>query len=298
MTTLWIIGSSNVDYVLRTPSIAMPGETIIADSLAKYTGGKGFNQAVTCRQLLTETRFVSAIGADQDAELIRTKLAQGGFDQATIAEINDQPTGAAYIQVNDEGENSIVVHSGANKCLTLESVTGFSDLFNPGDMAVLQAELDPKETARIIDWLKSRDIKVVFNLAPFTAFAREVFAGVHTLVVNETECDALQRNFEIHSFEDLGGTLDIETVILTKGKAGAEILEKGISTEIPTTAITPVDTTGAGDAFVGSYAVARFLGIPSAEAVRIANSFGSYTATIPGAQPDYPESLKSALTKS
>ncbi|MBU2510158.1 ribokinase [bacterium] len=297
MAGLWIIGSSNVDYVLKTRSIAMPGETVIAESLKKYTGGKGFNQAVTCKQLLPETRFISAIGADQDASFIVDKLKKLGFDLGTILGITDQPTGAAYIQVSDDGENSIVVHSGANKHLTLDSIKKFEPLFNPGDFTVLQAELEPIETSLIIDWLKSKTMRIIFNLAPYFPFEKETFNGIDTLIVNETECDSILKNFNIPSFKQLGTFLNVPTVILTRGKKGAEVLEEKRSIEVKTTPITPVDTTGAGDAFVGSYAVARFKGFSSLEGVEIANSFGSYTATVPGAQPEFPESMKSRLRR-
>ncbi len=292
MAKLWVIGSSNVDYVFKTDHIAKPGETVIARSFKKFTGGKGFNQAAAAKQLVSETQFISAIGEDQDGEMVLDQLTSLQFEQSYIKRSSQSPTGTACIQVDQKGENSIVVNSGANFSLNLDHLMRFESDFKMDDRVVLQAELSPTETVEIIQWLKSKKICIFLNPAPFFPFDRQLLEGIDTLIVNETECQSLLQHHKISSFENVSEKLGINHIVRTRGSEGVDLLSGKQLIHIDALKVTVKDTTGAGDAFVGCYSAARFKGNSTLEAVHVGNQIAAYAVSVEGAQPTIPVSMK------
>lgn len=295
MANIWVIGSANVDYVLGADHIAAPGETVIAHSFQKFTGGKGFNQACTARQIIPETQFIAVIGKDSDGDRIVEKLARLNFKKKFLTHQTKSPTGAAYIQVDHNGENSIVVHSGANFELNLQTVSAFENQFKPGDYAVLQGELKSENQLEIIDWLKLKNVKIILNQAPFFPMDKKFYSGLNTLIVNETECNAILDQFNLTSDDSLPGFLNINQVVKTLGKKGAVILSFNDPVSISVPKTKAIDTTGAGDAFVGAYAAFLFMGKTVTDAVKSATKIATFSVTIPGAQPTFPKSLIESL---
>jgi ribokinase len=257
-----VFGSINVDLVVRVPVLPRPGETVLAASYATHCGGKGANQAVAAARAgagAVAVRMVGAVGDDGFGRLSLENLRREGIDASGVALVAEG-TGCAFIQVDGAGENVITVASGANSLLTAAALGG--GRFGPSDVLVLQMEVPLDASLTAAAAARSGGARVVTNLAPVpAALDARLLAGVlavtDILVVNEHEALAAGRVLGVTTGDPFAAAAAIaasagRVVVATLGAEGAAAaLPTGERLGASAPRIEPVDTTGAGDTFVG-----------------------------------------------
>jgi ribokinase len=283
------LGSLNIDDVFRVTRIARPGETVAGRERRQYAGGKGFNQSLAAACAGAAVNHFGCIGTDSD--WLRQELASAAVDVTGVRMIPGADTGRALIQVEDSGENAIVVFGGANLCLEATDIDAALRALDGGDWLLIQNEIN-----RLPDILNAaRDIasKVAFNVAPVDDRVRECdLGGVDLLIVNATEAAELSG---IDGPSDTMLTALCQRwpacqVVLTRGADGLSYgcgERRGAVAAFP---VKTVDTTGAGDAFVGYLMASLLDDQPIRTALIRASAAGALATTRPGAGASIPES--------
>lgn len=303
-----VVGSANQDYLVRVPRAPEGGETTIARSLVKLPGGKGANQAIAAARLGGDVHFVGAVGRDDDGARILRSLQKDGVTIDDVRIVDQAPTGLALISVDDSGENAITVVSGANETVTAERASAAAIRLGGADtLVVLQGELPLdvlEETARTCLAAGSR---LILNLAPYREVAADVLAAADPLVLNEIEASQLlgeQVAGVDAALEAVGRLLTVSrSAVITLGAQGAVWAGSRDGEEaahVPARETSDVvDTTGAGDAFVGALAFALASSADSAEpgqesasaslgdAVTLGTRAGTFAIRGVGAQSSY-----------
>ena len=299
-----VIGSANADLVLDVDHRPAAGETILGSDLVVTPGGKGANQAVAAGLLGGRVSFIGCVGSDGYGELLRDSLTDAGVDVSGLQTV-DVPSGNAIILVTPDGENSIIVSPAANRKVTPELLEELAPRWTGAAVLVLQLEIPVEAVEHAA--LRTRG-RVVLNAAPAAELPAEVLAVADPLVVNESEAAfLLARRAGARPGADLGaggtnpgaGPSDLvaalanlgpRSVVLTLGSGGAAHLDKdtGAGGHVPARPVRAVDTTGAGDAFVGALAVALADGGSLAEAVDRATAVAAVAVSRRGAQASYP----------
>jgi ribokinase len=288
---LLVFGSINVDLVFRVTRLPGPGETVLGPSYAAAPGGKGANQAVAAARSGARVRMVGRVGRDGFAALALAALRNAGVDTAGVV-AGDAPTGCAAIAVDARGENQILVASGANAQVTADQVD--DAMLGPATTLVLQMELPPDVTAALIARARRLGTRIVLNLAPALALAEEALRAVDVLVVNRGEADHLGTRFGVAARESpalatgLARTLGV-TVVLTLGREGTVAATGGALWRAVALPVAPLDTTGAGDAFVGVLAATLDAGSTLADALHRASAAAGIACLTLGAQAGLPD---------
>jgi ribokinase len=291
-----VVGSANQDYIVSVAAPPGPGETVLATSLLKQPGGKGANQAVAAARLRGNVSFVGSVGDDADgAQLIR-ELRSEGVDTTNVEIISRGRTGLALVSVYESGENSITVVPGTNFSLTADRVRrSVARIAAETGAAILvaQAEVLPEIIAAAVTAAADAGARVILNLAPYTPIADEVLAWCDPLVVNEAEATGLL-GWDVHGAGSARRAVRelrerARSVVVTVGAEGAYWIdahgEGHVAAPVPADV---VDTTGAGDAFVGALAVQLAGGASVEEAVAVGVRAGTFAVQSPGAQSSYP----------
>lgn len=274
---VWNFGSINIDHVYRVPHHVAPGETLTATAYSTGLGGKGANQSVAAARAGAKVLHVGAVGAD--GLWARDMLAGFGVDVAHVA-AGGTATGHAIINVDAHGENSIVIFDGANRVLGAEAVAAL-DAAQAGDTLLLQNETSAQVDAAAK--AHAAGLRVIYSAAPFEADAvRAVLPYVSLLVMNTGEAQALRAA--------LGALPDVE-MIVTHGADGAEWIAPE-PLRIPAFPVKPVDTTGAGDCFIGTLAAALDAGLDRATAMRRATAAAAIQVTREGAAGAMPSAAE------
>jgi ribokinase len=285
-----VFGSINLDLITRVERIPGPGETTLGGDYATSPGGKGANQALAARRAGATVAMVGAVGKDSFAAEALALLKADGVDLSATAEVA-APTGAAFIAVDGNGENAIVVASGANrlaKGAQLEKLT-----IGPSDILVLQRETPPAEVEAAALHARARGARAILNLAPASPPSATLLKALDVLVVNEHEALALGQALKLSTSEpeEIAAHLDRAlglAAIVTLGSAGAVGYSRGSRCAAPAPPVKVVDTTGAGDTFVGAFAAALDRGLPFEAAMKRGLAAGSLACSKPGAQPSMP----------
>lgn len=237
-----VAGGLNMDVVAYAPRIPLPGETIAGTELGFFPGGKGGNQSVASALCGSETRMVGCVGRDDFGERLVEFLSYNKVDVSQVISMPDIRTGAALIFVGESGENSIVILPGANAHLSPKNVVG---LCETGDVALAQFEIPISTLSAFFESAKQNGAKTIFNPAPFQPF--DFLELIDILVLNETENEMLIQSTSKNSRPN-------EWLIVTQGERGATVYSDEITAQVDARHVNVVDTTGAGDCFVGTLA--------------------------------------------
>lgn len=288
-----VIGSINVDLFAHVARHPVPGETVLGTGGERAPGGKGANQALAARLQGAEVRLVGAVGDDADANVALGLLRAAGVDLSGVTVTPGWPTGLAIITVAEDGENTIVVVSGANSALPTAHALAVLDELDRADVVLMQGELDARLTALTVEAAAQRGHRVVHNLAPFAELPVAVLQHADPLVVNEVEGAAVARQLGVTAEDEHGlvaglVSAGVRSVALTLGARGCLVADGAGVTAVPGVRVEAVDTTGAGDAFAGALAARLAEGDPLREAAARATRVGAFAVQQPGAQPSYP----------
>lgn len=287
-----VLGSINRDLVLRVAAHPRPGETVAASDLLEFPGGKGANQAVAAQRSGAETLLVGATGADGFGISMRAFLSGEGIDIDHVRVVTDRPTGIAVITVDSAGENAIAVSPGANFALEARDANAIE--FRPGDHVLAQFETPEAFLLAGFAKAKAAGGRTIFNPAPMKRLTPTLLALCDILVLNETELEAasgtstLVREDEIEAAARMLGTDEGRVVIVTLGAKGCLAIHKGNVLRIPARNARVIDTTGAGDCFVGVLAAGLAEGRPLPEALERANHAAAISVTRAGAAGSMP----------
>ncbi|MGI9335163.1 MAG: ribokinase [Gammaproteobacteria bacterium] len=286
-----VFGSINVDFVMRVERLPAPGETVLGGSYFLVQGGKGANQA--CAAALAGESKVAMIGCtghDDWARFAVERLREAGVDLSPVSAV-EEPTGCASICVDSDGENAIAVASGANMALRASQIP--ASLLGPDAVLVLQMETPPEENFAAVRRAHTAGARVVLNVAPAAPVPGDVLDAVDYLVVNEIEARMVASRLNIADDQPqvLAARLSEAhalVCIATLGARGAIAAGHGKTVHVDSPKVTPVDTTGAGDAFVGALAASLDAGAGLDETLARAVVAGALTCERPGAQSSFP----------
>lgn len=276
-----VAGSINLDVVARVPHIPAPGETVLGHELLHFHGGKGANQAVAAARLQAPVHFFGAVGDDAAGEELAAGLQQEGIDTTGLVR-RPGASGHALINVADSGENAISVLSGANREAPLPP-RGFASA-----LTLLQLEI-PLPT--VLAWAQATRAtggQVLLNAAPMAALPAELLAAVNLLVVNRGELQQLAGSGALREALATVAGLGPARIVVTLGSAGCLAWDAGHLLELPGRPVTVIDSTGAGDCFVGALAAALHAGAPFTTALAHANLAAALSCTRAGARAGMP----------
>jgi ribokinase len=298
MSDILVIGSLNADLVVRAPRFPEPGETISGGDLQIIPGGKGANQAVAAARQGASVAMIGRVGNDSFGPFLTENLKSNRVDASHVI-TNDSATGTAIIIVDADGQNSIVLSPGANGSVSPADVEHAS-LLNPR-LLLLQLEIPIPTVLQAAQYAKAKDIRVILNPAPAQSIPHELIALADFIIPNETELGLLTGH-EVHDIASAEEAAKIllkqgaKNIIVTLGGNGALIVTGEKSIHIPSFKVDIVDTTAAGDAFIGGLAsklldsdLSKELSDDEFEqAVRYACACGAFAVTKFGAQPSLP----------
>jgi ribokinase len=287
-----VVGSANLDLVALTQRLPHPGETVSAHDYFEACGGKGANQAIAASRAGARTAFVGAVGRDAAGDTLRDAFMHDGVDVTYLSSVS-QPTGRALIGVSDDAENLIIVVPGANHALSVTDIDAASAVIASAKVLLMQLEVRSDVVERAAE-CAGPDTLIVLNPAPAATLSAALLRHVDVITPNE------------HEVQLLGGTqalLDagVGAVVVTEGARGARLVTPSGETRIPPHVVTPVDTTGAGDAFCGALSARLALdggmsALPSA--LRSAAIAGALSTLVQGAVPSLPrwDAIRAAQT--
>jgi ribokinase len=288
-----VIGSLNMDLVLDVSRVPDPGETLSARTLTLIAGGKGANQAVACARLGGRVALVGRVGADQFGEQLRRGLANDKvlLDHLTIDDRSG--TGVALIMVDDSAQNRILIVSGANGTLDAQHVHAAAGLIDHSRLVLLQLEVPLSTVACAVEQAAHAGKQILLNPAPAQALPAELLARVDYLVLNETEASLLSASsvVDITSAAYAGAALlrqGVRHALVTLGPQGVVIIDSAGPRHYSAPVVKAVDTTAAGDTFIGGMAVGLIEGMPLDAAAQFAMQAASLSVTRVGAQTSIP----------
>lgn len=277
-----VVGSLNVDLTFRVPRFPGPGETLMASQALTAFGGKGANQAVAAARAGARVRMIGCLGNDEPGKRYRDYLAGESIDHAGVL-AGAGPTGTAFITVDGEGENTIVVHPGANHELTEAKMDGLVSHFRDSAVTLLQLECPLDAVVRAAGVAKEAGATLIFNPSPWDPESMERNIPFDILIVNEREEQGLRSGNGMARIQER-----CEAIIVTRGAQSTRVLTEGRTLEVEPPSVSPVDTVGAGDTFAGVFALAHAEGLGLLDSVRMANTAAALATLKLGAQEAMP----------
>lgn len=298
MNRVCVVGSMNLDIVLNVKNLPKKGETFFVDTIEKIPGGKGANQAVAARRLGCEVHMISQIGDDDNGELLYSCLEKDGIHTKYVFRDKTQPTGTAIITVDENGDNTIAVISGANMTLKTESIEKAKELIESCNIAIAQFETPMDVTKEVFQIAKNNNAITILNPAPASKMNEDLLKVTDIIVPNETEVMELT-GLEVSDLESAKKAAEIffdqgvHFVIITLGEKGAALVSREKAELIKAYKVDAIDTTAAGDSFIGGVA-SRLSQTKQLDyevikkAVCFGNKVSSITVTKKGAQISLP----------
>lgn len=287
-----VVGSANIDLTTFTDRFPKPGETIFGDSFDLGFGGKGANQATASRLCGAEVFMVARVGSDLFGPATIENFKKLGIDATHVKQIEGVSSGVAPIFVEPNGQNRIFVVKGANDRLKSADVDAAADLLKTVDCMVLQFEIPLETVYYSVRFARENGIRCIVNPAPAQPVDLQALTGLDYFVPNESEAETIT-GMPVRNVDDakkcaeklLGGGM--KRVILTLGANGSLLAGRDGMEHIPAFSVKSIDSTGAGDAFIGSFAVFLGEGLPEREAVRRANLYAGLSTTGVGTQKSF-----------
>lgn len=288
-----IIGSANVDMIMKVKRLPDRGETVTDGVFMQTFGGKGANQAVAAARAGGDARFVACLGRDAFTPAMVENFRRDGLNLDGVRFVDDLPSGSALVMIEDGGMNYLTVAPGSNAALGPEHIAAEWGRISSSGLILLQMEIPVETNRAILQRAREAGIPVMLNYAPAHSLHPDLLAGLDTLIVNENEAAALsgvvpadQVSAEraVRALAAMG----VRCVILTLGAAGSLIFSDGHVTRVPAFPVKAVDTTAAGDTFCGALGVAMLEGRKLSEAVCFATAAAALSVTCFGAQPSIP----------
>ncbi|MBE6216136.1 MAG: ribokinase [Bacteroidales bacterium] len=291
MSKIVIIGSSNVDLTVRTAHIPSKGETIFGGDLKMAFGGKGANQAVAVSRLGGDVSFITKVGMDSYGNMMAENLVKEGMAAETVIRDPAAPSGVAWICVDDNGDNSIIVMPGANCTMTKEDMAPYLSIIKEADYLLMQLEtpLDVVDYAASMAY--EHGVKVVLNPAPAQPLSDDLLSKIYLLTPNEKECSLLCGDKATDDDSANAAVLrskGVENVIVTLGEKGSLLCSSDLQQIVPAEKVEAVDTVAAGDTYNGALCVALSEGKTLLEAMKFATKASAIAVTRFGAQPSVP----------
>ena len=290
MAGVFVVGSINQDFVLKVERRPEPGETVTGAELALFPGGKGANQAIAAARLGADVAMLGRVGEDPFGRELVVNLRDNGVDTSQIEAVADAPTGSAFITVTPDGENAIVVSPGANRSFGADEVRAAFEDLREARLLLAQLEVEVEAVEMAAYTVAGNGGRVLLNLAPPREVSGDLLRLSDPLVVNEHEAAFLLGEGAQTPEEYAGKLLDLgpPSAVVTLGGAGAILATGNSSRHFPAPEVQVVDTTGAGDAFVGALAAKLAEGTLLEEAVPYAVLAGAVAVTREGAQGSLP----------
>jgi ribokinase len=288
-----ILGSSNVDLVLRIPRFHRPGETIMSQDLVTVFGGKGANQAIAAKRLGGRVSFITKLGKDHHGQSYRRYLVKNGLDSKGLLEDKNLPTGMALIEVNLKGENRIIVFPGANGSLSEEDIGRLRPFWTGIDVFGTQLEIPIPSVSAGLKRAKGQGALTLLNPSPPIRLSGDILSSVDFLVPNELEAQFLtgikmKRDRDVPAMAKRLLGMGVKNVVMTLGSRGLFFKNRSDEIWMEAFRVKVVDTTAAGDAFMGALACGLSERKSIREVLRLANGAGALAATKLGAQPSLP----------
>lgn len=259
MGNICVLGSINMDLVLRVDTLVKPGETILSKDFRKVPGGKGANQAVAAKRLGVNVYFIGQIGNDENGCELKKALEGDEIDMSYVKCNENKATGMAIISVDDEGRNSIVVVPGANMEINEEDIEMASSVIKKSKLLIAQLETPMKATISAFKIAKANGVTTILNPAPANQIPEELLKLTDIIIPNESEAFELtgikvEDENSIREASTIFLEKGIKYVIITLGKRGAALVSKDDFTIVSAYKVKAVDTTAAGDSFIGALA--------------------------------------------
>jgi ribokinase len=288
-----VVGSSNIDLTFRTPRLPKSGETLTGESFQLGFGGKGANQAVMAARLGGQVTIVTKVGRDVFGERTVHNYREHGVNTAYVLTNEHHATGVAGIIVDDDARNCIIVTPGANQSLSVEDVRRATAALHVADVLLCQLEVPIDTVLEAFRLARAAGVKTVLNPAPARHLPEELLRLTDYCIPNEPEIEHLTGHAVTTPQEAAAAAHKLRkrgphTVIVTLGEWGALLMEEQRAVHIPAPKVKAVDTTGAGDVFIGSLAVYLAEGLSLDQAVRRANTVAALSTTRPGTQASFP----------
>lgn len=289
-----IIGSLNMDLVARAPRLPQGGETLAGSSFATLPGGKGANQAVAAARLGASVAMVGCVGDDAYGEQLRAALLGDGVDCSAVSVSPDTATGVAMIVVDDSSQNAIVIVAGANGLVSPQAVAKADALLSQADVIICQLEIPLATVGHVLKRGHALGKVVILNPAPASApLPADWYGAIDYLIPNESEASVLS-GLAVDSVGSADAAASVlltkgaRNVIITLGSQGALYATPGHSQHFAAQPVQAVDTTAAGDTFVGGFAAALAEGRSAAQAILFGQAAAALSVTRAGAQPSIP----------
>ena len=288
-----VIGSANMDLVVRCAHIPAPGETVVGGQFVTISGGKGANQAVACARMGAAVSMIGRVGDDPAGLMLRTALAGDGIALDGVIATEGSASGTAVILLTPDGQNRIVLAEGANGLLSPEDVAAHSALFDSARIVVCQLEIPPATVEAAFALATARGVPALLNPAPTRALPAELLDGVDYLVPNETEASALtgidvqdeaSASRAALSLRERG----VRNVVITLGASGIMIADANGCRQMAALPTKVVDTTAAGDSFIGGFATGISEGLGIDDAARLGLRVARLCVSRAGAQASLP----------
>lgn len=291
-----VVGACNMDLITYAPKLPLPGETIYGNKYTVGFGGKGANQCVAAAKLGSWTALVARVGNDQNGREYIENLKQSSMTTDYVYTTCNSDTGIATILVGENGVNSIVIVPGANLLLSIDDITNLKHVIANAKVLLCQCEIDMKTNYHTLKLAKASDVTTIFNLAPAVEFDKEMLKYCDIFCVNETEASYVTKKTvkDISSAKAVSKQIlemGCKSCVITLGGDGCIYFNKSEMFEVPlTNSVSAVDTTGAGDCFLGAlaYFIAHFPNLGMQEMLHRANTIASNSITKKGTQISFP----------
>lgn len=285
-----VFGSINLDFIATLDHLPRPGETALGPTYITAPGGKGANQALAAARMGAKVKMIGAVGRDSVAVEALALLSAEGVDLTGVRDV-ELPTGAAFIGVDAEGENLIMVASGANAAVKADALRAMK--LTEKDILLVQREVPERELANAIGYAHAQGARVILNAAPAGRVPPELLLALDVLIVNEHEAAIVAEGLGIAATDpgEIARIIDADhgvATIVTLGAAGAIGWTGGVRRPVAPPSISVIDTVGAGDCFCGAFAAALDAGFGFTGALARAVAAGSLACRKAGAQPSFP----------